>query len=362
LWLPLAAAIGCGTSVKDITSTRPVAESKILGKTYRLERQAYLVAEAHEPPTLLFKLENPNRPEVSTLPPGARIEIEGVRLVSVPPEYGYYLLTARVTQEGRPPTVVAIREGFAGDWIPAVALIDSFGPANVAPDASTALAALSSPDWPARFSAAEGIRRTAPDDASVAPSLAARLKIEPDPDVRWRLLNALTDESAAAIISDLCQVVSRPELNRIERVRCADLLEAQGPDAIEPIRAAIRTLGPGDHAVYSTFRGVIVSIGPEAKDAVPDLLAALDRVGYGRLDFAHGLFRVDPELTIRIMVEDGLRSDHVGDRMNTLWRLLWLGQGAAPAVPEIRRLAASDPEPQVREKAKSVLEELGQPF
>lgn len=365
LLLCLASALGSCVSVKDISSSAPVSKSRIIGKVYRLEREAYLLSQWPEYPgmeVVWFNLERISGfTVIATLRPGTRFEITGVRHVNVPPTHSNVVLMAKASEAGSEPRVVGIADGFAelgNGMIPGIACIGDFGPMSVPSDLSSALRDLASSDWPVRFGGVEGIRRLKRDDDTVTEAIAARLGVEEDPDVRWRLLSTLTQRGASMAIRELCRVLSRKDLAGMEISRCRDLLEAQGPRAIEEITKTLSTLGPGDDGAFASCHAVLTQIGPAAKIALPELLRAMRRVRYQSVVLAEGLARIDPGTAVDLLMSEGLRDVNPSNRERALKVLSGLGDAATPALPEIQRLAETDPSMDVRRVASSVAKNL----
>jgi HEAT repeat protein len=219
--------------------------------------------------------------------------------------------------------------------------------------------ALADPDGAVRLAAARALFRLGPAAREAARALFAALR-DPEQAVRWEAAQAL-DQAGLPLSETL------PEL-----------------------RAALRS---DDRLVREFSAATLGAGGPAAAEAVPDLLAGLDReeafheagpaVALGRIGAAaaaaipglrRGLAAEDPEIRFRAARALGglgpAAQEATGDliarladsdakvRRHAARALGEIGTPAQAAASELARLAASDPDDDVREQAAGALQRV----
>ncbi len=144
-----------------------------------------------------------------------------------------------------------------------------------------------------------------------------------------------------------------------ERREAAYELADLGPDAKEAVPALIKALDDRDTQVWAEATGALARIGPDAAAAVDELMSHLgsrDRQRWYRT--AHALGKIgEPALT---RLRESLQSEASRLRAGSALALGWMGESAAPATNELV-VCLGDEDDETRQQASDTLWKIGVP-
>jgi HEAT repeat protein len=207
-----------------------------------------------------------------------------------------------------------------------------------------------------RWRAAELLGAIGPDAANAVPTLLAARQ-DADPHVRTvvvQTLGKLAPASAEAI-PVLVEALDTDE--RVPALRALASFRALAAPAVPNLRALLA--GRGEAMVRWNAARTLGFIGPDARPAVPTLLAALrDKDPLVREHSAESLGRIgyaDKAVVAGLVSVLGDRAARV--RRDAARSLGWLGPAARPATRNVARLT-KDPDPAVRRAARQALRQI----
>lgn len=225
----------------------------------------------------------------------------------------------------------------------------------------------------------------------VAPALIA-LANDPDPEVVENVVSALASRGEA-VVPRAAKALNNPELRDlavkvIARVgpkagaAVGPLVEAAAdadPDFRADIHVALGAIGPEagpgaemlveglaseDERVRHSALFALRQIGPSAAKAAPKLIEMLDSSeGFDQLAAAWALTSVAPakqRVAPRIVpvLRLGLADPDAAERLETISAISELGKSAASLADDLKRLAANDPDEDVRIAAADALKKI----
>ncbi|HZT79995.1 MAG TPA: HEAT repeat domain-containing protein [Gemmataceae bacterium] len=247
--------------------------------------------------------------------------------------------------------------------------------------------ALRDEDRNTRLRAARQLAVVGPDAVDAVPALVAALR-ENDIGLRREVLAALGEIGPAAKDAAPALIALLAEKNKELPRRAASALARIGPVCLPVLRAALKD---DREAVRYWSACALGLMGPDAEEAVPDLLVRLkeDRrasvrsmaasalaevaaAGKARNDAAAALVAALKDPAVRptaahslpqlgqaavLKLIDGLRDKDADARLRALFVLGLMGTEARAAVPDVRQ-ATADPDARVRALAASTLAQI----
>lgn len=226
------------------------------------------------------------------------------------------------------------------------------------------VAALRSSDEHVREAAARGLADLKPDPELVRRALVAALTDE-DPVVRGNVVEAIS-AVGAKVVPDVIKGLKNPEL----RSACAAILGRIGPDAKEALPALVAALKDETTAEQEgeeTFRAValvaIASIGPgkELVETCVPFLSADNEMERRTATYVLGKIGPDAKAALPA-VKKNLTADDERLRMISLWAVLQItpddAQVVKAAIPALTK-ALVDERPLVRVEAALALGKIG---